>query len=118
MKRIILGAILSISHIIQAATIGVEVRIDGITKQTTFNCPTAPLKNNNSFVCACEHFALKAKILQSFDDGLEIEFEFKDLKDGLVVSSPILRVRWDEPAKLACDNCENAFFELIVTATK
>lgn len=117
MKKLILSSMLIISNILSAATIAVTVKIDEISKQTVFNCPITPLKNNNKFACACEQFALNAKVIEAFDDGLTIEFEFVD-KNNEVISRPIFRLVWGEPARLTCDSCENAFFELTVLATK
>jgi hypothetical protein len=117
MKKLVLSALLIISNILSAATVDVTVKIDEISKQTVFNCPITPLKNNNKFVCACEQFALTAKIIETFDDGLTIEFEFVD-KDNEVVSRPVFRLVWGELARLTCDSCEQAFFELTVIATK
>lgn len=117
MKKLLLIVLLNLFNQISAATVDVNVKIDGISKHTTFNCPTAPLKKNNQFACACEQFVLTAKIVETFEDGLTIEFEFVD-KDQDIISRPIFRVVWNEPAQLTCEAADSVFFELTVTATK
>lgn len=117
MKKLLLAALLLIGAKNFAATVDVSVTIDEINKRTTFSCSEAIVKSTNQFNCACEQFALKAQIVNFFEDGLTIEFKFIDKNDE-VISNPIFRLAWGKLSKISCEAKENVFFELSVVATK
>lgn len=115
MKKLILAGLLFGSQFLWSATVDVTVKIDKIVKSTIFK--HAEGQNNAEFKCDCDQFDLMAKIVETFDDGLSIKFEFVD-KNQEVIASPIFRLAWDKPAKLTSDECEDPFFELTVVVTK